>query len=542
MSKRPKILVVGSFVMDLIVSVDTLPGSGETYLGQSFSTAPGGKGANQAIQAARLGAEVTLVGKVGDDEFGRRLVASAREAGIHVDHVGVDESHASAIGNVLLETDGNGGSRNRIVVIPGANMEIVPEDVAFLRETVAEYDMVLLQHEIPAAVNLAVSGYAAEAGVPVMLNPAPAAEIPEILLGRLTYLSPNEHELEAISGICVKRGKELDQDALKRAVDTLHARGVKNVVVTLGSSGAAVSDGNGFAYSPCIDVVDVVDPTAAGDSFVGGFCTAVCLGLSHREALEFANYVAALTVSRMGAQPSLPDLDEVLGLMDREGVAAVDRSLLEELQRVGKPQVIKPEAAQALERFKKIGKPEVEACIEAIRAADYEPAAKLIWDAQQKGGRVHITGIGKPSHIAGYMASLLSSTGTPTYFLHGTEAVHGSCGQLVPGDVVICISNSGETSEMKSTVTAIKNNGCRVIGVSGNPESWLARQADAHLFAGVQQEGGPLNRAPRTSILAETLVLQGLSVVLQAQRGISPQQYVKWHPGGALGALREHEK
>lgn len=177
-----------------------------------------------------------------------------------------------------------------------------------------------------------------------------------------------------------------------------------------------------------------------------------------------------------------------------------------------------------------------------ISCDDYEKAANLILDAEKKGNRVHITGIGKPSHVANYIASLFSSTGTPTYFLHGTEAVHGSCGQLVPGDVVICISNSGETEELKSTVAAVKNNGCKVISVCGNPDSWLAEEGDAFLYAGVKQEGGPLNRAPRASILAEILALQGLSVVLQSVRGLTPREYVKWHPGGTLGHLRDNEK
>ena len=177
-----------------------------------------------------------------------------------------------------------------------------------------------------------------------------------------------------------------------------------------------------------------------------------------------------------------------------------------------------------------------------IQDNTFEKAADIILNAKDKGNRVHITGIGKPSHVAEYVASLLSSTGTPTYYLHGTEAVHGSCGQLVPGDAVICISNSGETSELKATVTAVKNNGCNVIAVTGNPQSWLAKNSDACLFAGVKQEGGPLNRAPRSSILAEIFVLQGLSVALQVSRGLTPKEYVKWHPGGTLGQLRENEK
>ena len=170
-----------------------------------------------------------------------------------------------------------------------------------------------------------------------------------------------------------------------------------------------------------------------------------------------------------------------------------------------------------------------------------DKAADLIKQAKKHNNRVHISGIGKPAHIAGYAASLMSSTGTPAYFLHGTEAVHGSCGQLVKGDIVIFISNSGETAEMKATVLAVKNNGCKVIGISGNEDSWLSKESDVHLLAHVDEEGGPLNRAPRNSILAETIVLQTLSVILQSDADIDPEQYVKWHPGGSLGKLRDDE-
>ena len=169
-------------------------------------------------------------------------------------------------------------------------------------------------------------------------------------------------------------------------------------------------------------------------------------------------------------------------------------------------------------------------------------AAQLIWEAQARGNRVHITGIGKPGHLAGYIASLMSSTGTPTYFLDGTEAVHGSCGQLEAGDVVICISNSGETAEMKATAQAVRNNGCQLIAVTGNKDSWLGRFCERHLDAGVQEEGGPLNRAPRNSILAACLALQALSVILQSKRNLSPEEYVLRHPGGRLGQLREDER
>ena len=204
--------------------------------------------------------------------------------------------------------------------------------------------------------------------------------------------------------------------------------------------------------------------------------------------------------------------------------------------------MLKEESKQAVNVFLDTVKKEVDTFIDGLAPDQYEQAAALIQASQANGGRIHVTGIGKCSHVATYAASLISSTGNPAYYLHGTEAVHGSCGQLVPGDVVICISNSGETAEMKATATAIRNNGCKVIAVTGRPESWLATFAEAHLFAGVPEEGGPLNRAPRNSILAETLVLQALSVVLQARRGMTPQEYVLRHPGGSLGKLRENEK
>jgi D-arabinose 5-phosphate isomerase GutQ len=197
---------------------------------------------------------------------------------------------------------------------------------------------------------------------------------------------------------------------------------------------------------------------------------------------------------------------------------------------------------QALQNYINITKQEVENSLNNLDIEAIDKAAEIIKNAKKNNNRVHVSGIGKPGHIAGYIASLMSSTGTPTYFLHGTEAVHGSCGQLVKGDVVIFISNSGETQEMKATVNAILNNECIVIGVSGNPNSWLASNSSVHLTAHVDNEGGPLNRAPRNSILSELINLQALSVVLQSDADVDPKQYVKWHPGGKLGELRNNEK
>jgi len=194
-----------------------------------------------------------------------------------------------------------------------------------------------------------------------------------------------------------------------------------------------------------------------------------------------------------------------------------------------------------LDVFILTAKNEMLSCLNNMPIDDLNAAANLILDVNSRGGRVHITGIGKPGHVSGYISSLMSSTGTPTYFLHGTEAIHGSCGQLVQGDVVICISNSGETTELKNTVLAIKNNGCKIIGVTGNSDSWLAIKCEIHILAHINHEGGPLNRAPRLSIIAQILVLQALTVILQVHHDIKPTEYIKWHPGGTLGQIRDND-
>lgn len=178
---------------------------------------------------------------------------------------------------------------------------------------------------------------------------------------------------------------------------------------------------------------------------------------------------------------------------------------------------------------------ELEDCVSRLDAEALSQAKQLILESEKRGGRVHVTGIGKPGHLAGYISSLLSSTGTPSYVLDGTEAVHGSSGQVLAGDVVLAISNSGETSELKKTVETLKNNGAGIIAMTRSADSWLARKADVALISGVSQEGDTLNKPPRASILAEMVALQALSILLQNEKQLSMEQYGRWHPGGSLG-------
>lgn len=188
-------------------------------------------------------------------------------------------------------------------------------------------------------------------------------------------------------------------------------------------------------------------------------------------------------------------------------------------------------------------KEEVNKYIDTVDENAVNKAADIIMDAEAKGNRVHVTGIGKPGHVAGYVASLLSSTGTPTYELHGTEAVHGSSGQVLPGDVVIAISNSGETKELQATVNTLLSNGAHIISCTGNDNSTLAKESEVCLKAHVDKEGDSLNKPPRASILAEIIILQTLSDILEERKKLTLDQYVKWHPGGSLGkSIREMQK
>lgn len=332
MHRKPRILVVGSFVMDLIAATERVPRSAQTVYGKSFHMAPGGKGANQALQCARLGADVTMMGCVGDDIFGQKLLEIPRAAGVDVSRVAVRQGISSGIGHVVLEVTEH-TAQNRIIVIPGANQALTVEDVAWIRQEIAGYDMVLLQLEIPLAVNHAVARWAREAGVPVMLNPAPATDLDDELLGLVTYLTPNEQEASMETGLPLGTDENgpLRED-LQKIAAALWAKGVENVIITLGGSGSAVVGADSIRYIPCVHMDHVADPTAAGDSFVGALSVGLAVGLPQWEALAFASHTAAITVSRMGAMPSLPTLDEVTELLKERDYHGFDLSVLDILK------------------------------------------------------------------------------------------------------------------------------------------------------------------------------------------------------------------
>ena len=332
MLKKPKILVVGSFMMDLIASTKQAPKSGETIIGLKFQTAPGGKGANQAVQCARLGAHVTMVGQVGDDAFGKIMTDTAAAAGVDVSHVTVDKNESSGVGHILLEVTEH-GAQNRITVCPGANFTLTVEDVAWLKEDIKNYDLLMMQFELPMEVIEAVAGWAHEAGVPVMVNPAPAAPISAKLLSCATYLSPNEHEAAIIADHPLRADESgVNMEDVQAVSEAFQARGVENLIITLGENGSIVAGKNGIHHTACVKMPHVADPTAAGDSFVAAFCTGLCAGLPQCEALAFASHTAAITVSRMGAMPSLPTVSEVQALLMERSYQGFDPRELDALK------------------------------------------------------------------------------------------------------------------------------------------------------------------------------------------------------------------
>lgn len=331
MLKKPKILVVGSFMMDLIASTKRAPNSGETVVGLKFQTAPGGKGANQAVQCARLGAHVTMVGQVGDDAFGKIMTDTAAAAGVDVSHVSVDKNESSGVGHIVLEVTEH-GAQNRITVCPGANFTLTVEDVAWLKEEIGQYDLVMMQFELPMEVIEAVAQWAHDAGVKVMINPAPAAPMSDKLLACATYLSPNEHEAALLADHAIDVSNGINMEDVEIVSKAFQARGVENLIITMGENGSIVAGKEGIHHTQCVKMPHVADPTAAGDSFVAAFCTGLCAGLPQGEALAFASHTAAITVSRMGAMPSLPTVSEVQALMEERGYHSFDLSQLDALK------------------------------------------------------------------------------------------------------------------------------------------------------------------------------------------------------------------
>ena len=299
---KPSIVVVGSSNTDMVIKTAHLPAPGETVLGGTFFMSAGGKGANQAVAAQRLGGAVTFVAKLGTDIFGQQALEGFRQEGIDITCIRSDDNHASGVALIMIGE----AAENCISVASGANAALSPDDVVDAEFKITAADAVLLQLEIPIETVAHVASLATQHGRRVILNPAPAAALPDTLFRNISIITPNEGEAEFLTGVKITNGQ-----TLKQAADVLHQKGVETVIITLGANGAFISSDSIKEQVPA-PVVEAVDTTAAGDVFNGALAVALSEGRSLRDAVVFGCHAAALSVTRLGAQVAAPFRHELL--------------------------------------------------------------------------------------------------------------------------------------------------------------------------------------------------------------------------------------
>lgn len=300
-----KIVVVGSSNTDMIIKVPRIPKPGETILGGTFQTAAGGKGANQAVAAARAGGDVTFVARVGNDMFGEQAIKGFIDDGINVDYVIKDADAPSGVAEIFVADDGE----NSIAVASGANANLSPADIELAENEIKKADILVMQLESPLETIAAAAHIATLNGVDVVLNPAPAQALPDELLANVSILTPNESEAELLTGIAVT-----DDESAKKAAVILKQKGIKTVIITMGASGVYVHSDNlvgmqaGFKVKP-------VDTTAAGDVFNGALSVSLTESMPLNDTIKFAQAAAALSVTKLGAQSSAPTRAEIKELL-----------------------------------------------------------------------------------------------------------------------------------------------------------------------------------------------------------------------------------
>lgn len=296
------IVVFGSFVVDLTSRSKGLPLPGQTLLGSSFKMGAGGKGSNQAVAAHRAGANVTLVTKIGDDVFGQVALDFYRTEGMDTAYILRDSERETGVALIMVDEQ---SAQNEIVVVSGACAHITDEDVERCRPLIESAAILLLQHEINFTAQYKVIDIAHAAGVKIVLNPAPAVEIPDEVLKKIDIVTPNETEAQALTGVEVKGAKDA-----RRAAQAFLDRGVGSVVITMGALGSFATDGTRSELLPRLSV-DAIDTTGAGDAFNGGFVMALAEGRDLFQALRYGNAAGALSVTRLGTAPAMPSRAEI---------------------------------------------------------------------------------------------------------------------------------------------------------------------------------------------------------------------------------------
>ena len=302
---NPKVVVVGSFNMDLVIKTERRPQKGETLIGEEFGMFIGGKGANQAIAASRLGADVTMIGRLGTDLLGDTFLSEFARENIDTSFVVRDAAVGTGVASPVIDADGD----NSIIIVPRANMCLDVEDVERASSKIANADVLLLQLEVPIESSKRAAEIARENGVEIILNPAPACELPDSFLRLIDVLIPNEVETEFLSKITVA-----DDEGARLAAQVLFEKGISTIVLTLGNRGALLLTSHQSQLVPAYNV-KVVDTTAAGDAFCGALAAALASGEKIENAVAFANATGALAVTVLGAAPSMPTAEQVHGFL-----------------------------------------------------------------------------------------------------------------------------------------------------------------------------------------------------------------------------------
>jgi len=300
-----QVTVVGSFMYDLVATVPRRPKTGETLVGNTFGMFLGGKGANQAIAASRAGSKVTMVGRLGNDSFGKQFLEKFSKEGINTDFVAQDDENGTGVAMPLIDASGD----NSIVIIPQANMALTVENINQAQSTIADADVLVMQCEVPMDANQRAAEIAKQNDTLVILNPAPAQLIPDQILKLVDIIIPNETETETLTGLPTKTENEV-----LVAGRNLLSKGVETVILTLGDRGSLLLNEDGEKLIPAFDV-SVVDTTAAGDSFCGVLAASLANGISINLSVEIANAAGALAVTKLGAEPSLPQRDAIDDLL-----------------------------------------------------------------------------------------------------------------------------------------------------------------------------------------------------------------------------------
>lgn len=540
---EPKLDVVGcgSMVVDLfyrtprIISADEkiiLDANGHGPAGLAMEQASvGGVVLNHLGWARVFGLEAGIFGKMGNDRNGEFLRDGMESLGIHR-HITLDGS-ASSYATVFVDPDGN----RAIYMVRGATAELRSSEVrrrhgAFIRQARMLSTEV---SQLPLKTVITILKYAQENDIPTVLDldvpPSDAvstlgthAEL-EQTLRLATYLKPAKRAAHELIG--------RDGDPLRIAQEIRRRYGNAAVIITHGADGCAISADKTSVHVPAFKT-KVVDTTGAGDAFLGGLMAGLRWGFKWADTGRLANAAAAICVQQLGAFPSGFELrNKILKLYGRP--TPIGPSPRTKTKKTLKRSAGAFDLQTEVKRFLEVALEELATLRNEIDIEAIAKVVDLFQGALARGGRVHVTGVGKPEHVARYAASLLCSVGTPATFLHATETLHGSLGQIHPKDVVIAISNSGNTSELCQAAMAIRDHGAQLVAVTGNPQSELARLADIVVHLPVKREGGLLGLAPRISVLAQVYVLAALSVALEVERGLTIEEYSRWHRAGALG-------